>query len=127
MTAPLLDARGLTRRYRLPRTAFLRAAPVLTAVENTSFTIRAGETLGIVGESGSGKSTLARMVMAFEAPDEGEVLFQGQNPHSLPAADLRHLRQQFQMVFQDRGLVHRRAAARHRSGWHDGTAHGTGA
>jgi peptide/nickel transport system ATP-binding protein len=101
MTAPLLDARGLTRRYRLPRTALLRAAPVLTAVESTSFTIHAGETLGIVGESGSGKSTLARMVMAFEAPDEGEVLFQGQNLHTLPAADLRHLRQQFQMVFQD--------------------------
>jgi peptide/nickel transport system ATP-binding protein len=101
MTAPLLEARGLTRRYRLPRNALLRAAPVLTAVDNTSFTIRAGETLGIVGESGSGKSTLARMVMAFEAPDEGEVLFNGQNLHTLPAPELRKLRQQFQMVFQD--------------------------
>ncbi len=101
MTAPLLEARGLTRRYHLPRSSLLRAAPVLTAVDNTSFTIRAGETLGVVGESGSGKSTLARMVMAFEAPDEGEVLFGGQNLHALPASELRKLRQKFQMVFQD--------------------------
>jgi peptide/nickel transport system ATP-binding protein len=101
MTAPLLEARNLTRRYRLPRTSLLRSAPVLTAVDDTSFTIRAGETLGVVGESGSGKSTIARMVMAFEAPDEGEVLFQGQTLHSLSAAELRVQRQKFQMVFQD--------------------------
>ncbi len=101
MTAPLLEARNLTRRYKLPRTSLLHAASILTAVDNTSFTIRAGETLGVVGESGSGKSTVARMVMAFEAPDAGEVLFQGQNLHSLSAADLRVQRQKFQMVFQD--------------------------
>ena len=101
MTAPLLDARNLTRRYRLPRTSLLQPAPVLTAVDNTSFTIRAGETLGVVGESGSGKSTIARMVMAFETPDAGEVLFQGQNLHALSPYDLRLQRQKFQMVFQD--------------------------
>lgn len=101
MTAPLLEARNITRRYRLPRQSLFRGAPMLTAVENASFTINKGETLGIVGESGSGKSTIARMVMAFEPPDTGEVLFQGQSLHGLPAPDLRILRQQFQMVFQD--------------------------
>jgi len=102
MTAPvLLEVRGLTRRYRLPRRSLLRPGPVLTAVDNASFTIRAGETLGIVGESGSGKSTLARMVMAFEKPDAGQVLFQGQDPHALSHSALRQLRQGFQMVFQD--------------------------
>lgn len=101
MTAPLLEARNLTRRYRLPRTSLLHAAHVLTAVDNTSFTIQAGETLGVVGESGSGKSTIARMVMAFEKPDAGEVLFQGRNLHGMSTSELRVQRQKFQMVFQD--------------------------
>ena len=101
MTAPLLDARNLTRRYKLPRNTLLGAAPVLTAVDDISFTIRAGETLGVVGESGSGKSTLARMVMAFERPDAGEILFQGEDLHSLSAAALRRQRRHFQMVYQD--------------------------
>jgi len=102
MTAPpLLEAQNLTRCYQMPRTSLLRPREVLTAVENTSFTIQAGETLGIVGESGSGKSTLARMVMAFETPDAGEVYFRGQNLHTLSAKDLRKQRQGFQMVFQD--------------------------
>ena len=101
MTAPLLEARGLTRRYRLPRRKLLGPAPILTAVDDVSFTIRAGETLGIVGESGSGKSTLARLVMAFEKPDAGSVLFQGDDLHALSARDLRQRRRQFQMVYQD--------------------------
>ena len=97
----LLKANGLTRRYRLPRTTLLGAAPVLTAVDDVSFEIAAGQTLGVVGESGSGKSTLARMVMAFEAPDLGNVLFEGQDIHALRAFELRGLRPDFQMIFQD--------------------------
>tara|TARA_R110002049_G_scaffold44333_6_gene130188 strand:- start:46864 stop:47652 length:789 start_codon:yes stop_codon:yes gene_type:complete len=98
---PLLEVCNLTRRYHLPRKSLLRRPPVLTALENASFTLRAGETLGVVGESGSGKSTLARMIMAFERPDAGDVLFQGQNLNTTSASGLRKLRQQFQMVFQD--------------------------
>ncbi len=97
----LLDARGLTRRYKLPRTKLLRAAPVLTAAENVSFEIHAGQTLGVVGESGSGKSTLARLVMAFETPDAGTIQFDGQDIHALKASELRQLRPEFQMIFQD--------------------------
>ena len=100
MTA-LLEVRGVTRRYRMPRRSLLQAGPVLTAVNDVSFSLKIGRTLGIVGESGSGKSTLARMIMAFEAPDAGEVRFDGQPLHRLPAADLRLARRRFQMVFQD--------------------------
>ena len=98
---PLLEVRNLTRHYKLPRQSLLRRAPVLTALEGAAFSLRAGETLGVVGESGSGKSTLARLIMAFERPDAGEVLFQGRDLHELGGEELRRLRRGFQMVFQD--------------------------
>jgi peptide/nickel transport system ATP-binding protein len=101
MNTPLLEARGVTQRYRLPRQSLLHAAPVLTALQDVSFTLHAGRTLGIVGESGSGKSTLARLVMALEKPAAGELLFEGQNLHALTAEPLRQARRHFQMVFQD--------------------------
>jgi ABC-type oligopeptide transport system ATPase subunit len=97
----LLKAHNVTRRYKLPRTTLLGPAPVLTAVESVSFEIHAGQTLGVVGESGSGKSTLARMGMAFEAPDAGTILFEGQDIHAIKAPALRKLRPDFQMIFQD--------------------------
>ncbi|MDF3381708.1 MULTISPECIES: ATP-binding cassette domain-containing protein [Sulfitobacter] len=99
--APLLEVRNLTRRYKLPRQSLLRGPPVLTALENASFLLHAGETLGVVGESGSGKSTLARLIMAFERPDAGAVLFRGRDLHGLGGQELRSLRRDFQMVFQD--------------------------
>lgn len=97
----LLSAQNLTRRYRLPRTSILGPAPVLTAVNEVSFDIAAGQTLGVVGESGSGKSTLAKIAMAFERPDAGQILFEGQDIHALKAPELRRLRPSFQMIFQD--------------------------
>jgi peptide/nickel transport system ATP-binding protein len=101
MTAPLLEARGLGKAYRLPREALLAPAPRLQALADVSFTLEAGRSLGVVGESGSGKSTLARLVMALEAPSMGEVLFEGVNLHMLEPAALRAARKGFQMVFQD--------------------------
>jgi peptide/nickel transport system ATP-binding protein len=79
----------------------LRAPPVLAAVRQASFALERGRTLCIVGESGSGKSTLARMIMAFEAPDKGRILFEGRDLNALGQGDLRQLRRRFQMVFQD--------------------------
>ena len=99
--APLLEVRNLNRRYKLPRQSLLRAPRVLTALENASFSLHAGETLGVVGESGSGKSTLARLIMAFERPDAGAVLFRGRDLHGLGGQELSSLRRDFQMVFQD--------------------------
>ncbi len=101
MTDKLLRVENVSRHYKLPKQALFKPAPVLTAVQNASFDLKRGQTLGIVGESGSGKSTLAKMVMAFEAPDTGRILFQGQDINTLDPADLRLLRQDFQMVFQD--------------------------
>ncbi|MGD9863491.1 MAG: ATP-binding cassette domain-containing protein [Pseudodonghicola sp.] len=100
MTA-LLELRSVTRRYPRPRRRLLRAEPPLLAVGGVSLRIAPGQTLGVVGESGSGKSTLARMVMGFETPDTGEVLFQGENLHALSPRDLRARRPLFQMIFQD--------------------------
>jgi peptide/nickel transport system ATP-binding protein len=98
---PLLEVRELVREYRLPRESLWRPAPVVRALDGVSLSLQAGRSLGIVGESGSGKSTLARQVMALESPSAGQVLFQGQDIHALPAEALRQARRDFQMVFQD--------------------------
>jgi peptide/nickel transport system ATP-binding protein len=97
----LLEVRGLSQRYRLPRQHLLRAAPSVLALQDVSFSLTAGQSLGLVGESGSGKTSLARLVMALETPSAGQVLFEGRDLHALPAAELQTARADFQMVFQD--------------------------
>jgi ABC-type glutathione transport system ATPase component len=97
----LLEVHGLGKRYALPRQDLWTPAPAHTALEDVSFMLEAGRSLGVVGESGSGKSTLARLVMALEAPSAGQVLFEGHDLHALTAAELRAARRDFQMVFQD--------------------------
>ena len=97
----LLIAEGLGKRYRLPRQHLLVPAPELQALDDVSFTLMAGQSLGIVGESGSGKSTLARLVMALEPPSAGKVRLEGVDLHALDAASLRRARAKLQMVFQD--------------------------
>ena len=101
MSSALLEVRSLGKRYALPRAHPLAAAPPLMALDDVSFTLTAGRTLGVVGESGSGKSTLARLVMALEAPSTGQVMFEGQDLNALSKNQLRAARRHFQMVFQD--------------------------
>ncbi len=101
MSEPLLRVQGLGKRYTLPRRHLLHAAQPLVALADVSFELMPGRSLGIVGESGSGKSTLARLVMALEAPSEGQVWLDGQDLHALAPAELRRARAQMQMVFQD--------------------------
>lgn len=98
---PLLDVRQLGRRFAMPRSTLWGPAGSLQALTDVSFSLQAGKSLGIVGESGSGKSTLARLVMALDAPTEGQVLFNGVDVHRAGTSQLRHLRSGFQMVFQD--------------------------
>lgn len=100
-TPPLLQVRQLGRRFALPRAALWQAASSLQALSDVSFSLQAGQSLGIVGESGSGKSTLARLVMALDQPTQGQVLFNGVDVHQASTQQLRHLRSGFQMVFQD--------------------------
>ncbi len=101
MSKHLLAVRNVSRHYRMPRVALFEAAPVQVAVRDASFYLAPGETLGIVGESGSGKSTLAKLVMAFEKPDSGTILFEGRDINLMSPGELRRVRPRFQMVFQD--------------------------
>ena len=101
MSEPLLVIDRVSKQYRLPREHLLAAAPVVQALDDVSFTLQPGRSLGIVGESGSGKSTLARLVMALEAPTHGRVILDGQDLNTLSPAELRRTRSKVQMVFQD--------------------------
>jgi peptide/nickel transport system ATP-binding protein len=85
---------------RFARRAGLRGAP-LAALSDVSLALRAGEALGIVGESGAGKSTLARAALALLRPAAGRVVWLGREPQLLPRAQLRALRRDVQLIFQD--------------------------
>jgi oligopeptide/dipeptide ABC transporter ATP-binding protein len=95
---PLLIARGLRKHFRVKGAA--RGAHV-RAVDDISFTLFKGETLGIVGESGCGKSTLARLLLHLIPPDAGELIFDGDAVGDPRGIDVPALRRQVQMVFQD--------------------------
>ena len=97
----LLDVQNISQQYALPKRSWLAKADHIQALNNVSFQLRAGQSMGIVGESGSGKSTLARLVMALEKPSQGLVIFKGQDLNTLSAHQLRSARSDFQMVFQD--------------------------
>ncbi|XID90904.1 ABC transporter ATP-binding protein [Paenibacillaceae bacterium WGS1546] len=100
-SAPLLEIRNLSKHYPLPRKLLSRERPVLKAVGGVSFDVRAGETLGLVGESGSGKSTLGKLILRLVEPTDGEVAFDGMKLTSLGGGELRRLRRQMQIVYQD--------------------------
>ena len=100
-TPPLLQVTDLVRHYPAPRQRLWGARATVAALCGVSLQVTAGRSLGIVGESGSGKSTLARLVMALDTPTSGTVEVLGRNLHTLPAAELRRARRDFQMVFQD--------------------------
>ena len=93
--SPLLVAEGLVKRYKGPD------GKVRTVVNDVSFELRKGETLGVVGESGSGKTTTGRIVLAVTNPDEGEVRLHGQPWTSLRESQRRNRRQHVGVVYQD--------------------------
>ena len=80
---------------------FKTDAGLLHAVDDVSFTVPAGSTIGVVGESGCGKSTLGRTVLRLNEPTEGSILFEGQELVGAPKKTLEKLRPQMQMIFQD--------------------------
>jgi len=95
----LLEVRGVEKGYRRGG-LFGRHEPV-PVLRGVDLTLAEGESLGLIGQSGSGKSTLGRIILGLEHPDAGEVRFQGQSLHDLPAADRRRARRDLQVVFQD--------------------------
>jgi oligopeptide/dipeptide ABC transporter ATP-binding protein len=98
----ILEAKGLVRRYPVDKGFWGRGSGrVVKAVDGLDLAIRRGETLAIVGESGCGKSTLARLLLRLEAPDDGEVWFDGYDLATLDNRAMRPLRRRLQIVFQD--------------------------
>ncbi|MDX9874331.1 MAG: ATP-binding cassette domain-containing protein [Spongiibacteraceae bacterium] len=100
-TEPLLQVRKL-RKYFVQRSGVFRQHKrYVHAVDDVSFDIPRGETLGLVGESGCGKSTLGRTLLRLYQPDAGSIHFQGQELTALSGGEMRRMRRHLQMVFQD--------------------------
>ena len=100
-SAPLLQVENLRVYFPLRKGFFARKTEFVKAVDDVSFTIYPGETVGLVGESGCGKTTLGRALLRLTEPTSGRILFEGTDLAQLPAAELRQRRREFQLVFQD--------------------------
>jgi ABC-type glutathione transport system ATPase component len=98
---PLLSIRDLVKVYQTDDGMFGKAQRQVRAVNSVSLDITEGETLGLVGESGCGKTTLGRMILRLIEPTSGSITFNGQNVLAAGAGDLRRLRRDMQIIFQD--------------------------
>ncbi|WP_201716103.1 ABC transporter ATP-binding protein [Rossellomorea arthrocnemi] len=101
MTEPLLKVENLKKHFPITGGILGRPVSAVKAVDGVSFTVNKGETLGIVGESGCGKSTTGRMLMRLIDPSEGRVTFEDRELTSLSNSEMRKIRREMQMVFQD--------------------------
>ena len=101
MTAPLLEVENLGRTFVVRRSVLGRPTAMVRAVEGVTFSLDAGKTLALVGESGSGKSTLGRLVLRLIEPTSGRIRFDGRDVTPLPERDLKLLRRNAQLIFQD--------------------------
>lgn len=99
--APLLEVKGLTTRFDIAAGLFGRVTGRVHAVEDVSFSLQPGETLALVGESGCGKSTTGRSIIKLVEPTRGSVVFEGQELMGLSANQMRPMRRDMQMIFQD--------------------------
>jgi oligopeptide transport system ATP-binding protein len=98
----LVQVRNLKMHFPVTEGALIsRVVAHVKAVDDVSFTIRKGETLGLVGESGCGKTTTGRCILQLEKATEGEIWFDGQDLNKLSKAEMRPLRPRIQVIFQD--------------------------
>ena len=101
MTEPLLRAERLVKHFPVRSGLFGRARGAVQAVDDISFELYPGETLALVGESGCGKSTAGKLLLRLIEPTSGRVWFQNRDLHSLSQREIRSLRREMQVIFQD--------------------------
>lgn len=99
--APLLEVQNVKKYYPAKSGIFARTSARTHAVDGVTFTLFQGETLGLVGESGCGKSTLGRQIVGLERPTEGRILYKGIELGNMSPKQMKPIRTQLQMVFQD--------------------------
>jgi oligopeptide transport system ATP-binding protein len=97
----LLEIRNLKKHFPVGEGLFSRGKGAVKAVDGVTLSINEGETLGLVGESGCGKSTLGRAILRLIEPTSGEVIFAGKNLLAMSQRELRDMRRQMQIIFQD--------------------------
>ena len=97
----LLEIRNLKKHFPVGQALFSRNKDVVKAVDGVNLRVEQGETLGLVGESGCGKSTLGRAILRLIEPTDGEVYFEGKNLLAMSQRELRDMRRQMQIIFQD--------------------------
>ena len=98
---PLLEVKDLKKWFPAKSSPFSKEKVFIKAVDGVSFTLNAGETLGVVGESGCGKSTMGRSVLRLLEPTNGQVLFEGKDYTALKSSELAKSRSDLQIIFQD--------------------------
>jgi oligopeptide/dipeptide ABC transporter ATP-binding protein len=101
MTEALIQANSLTKHYPVPRQGLLEKKHVLRAVDGVSFRIAEGEIFGLVGESGCGKSTMGQMLVQLVKQTQGDIYYQGRTMSGLSGSEMKSLRRDIQIVFQD--------------------------
>ncbi len=98
---PILKVNGLKKYYPLKKKIFGRIVDYVKAVDDVSFEVYPGETIGLVGESGCGKTTLVRMLTGLIEPTAGQIIFEGTDFAKITSGDLRRMRRSIQIIFQD--------------------------
>jgi oligopeptide/dipeptide ABC transporter ATP-binding protein len=99
--APLLSVHHLKKSFPIKKGVFARQVGAVQAVSDVSFEVARGETLGVVGESGCGKTTTGRTILRLIEPTSGEIRFEGRDVNSMGTSELRALRREMQIIFQD--------------------------
>ena len=97
----ILEVKNLRKCFPVKKSITGKVLKELVAVDNVSFTLNAGETIGIVGESGCGKTTLGRTILKLHQPSGGQIIFDGEDITKYKNKEMRHLRTDMQIIFQD--------------------------
>ena len=97
----VLEVRHLRKCFPLKKTITGKVTKELVAVDDISFKLKAGETLGIVGESGCGKTTAGRAILKLHKPTAGQIIFDGKDITNYDSKQMRPIRKQMQIIFQD--------------------------